>query len=149
MDATSMVLRFRDLSTDQGETIRQHTTIIQDKGYVWWGWWKKQGETVPLEAFTHFSKQIRERGPIEIYLFDTGTLSLFRARLAGISWDPAIQFILTPEKECTPGYYGESKYLAWFKLACIEQINESEAFIRGWSYVRVDEFFETRKSILQ
>jgi hypothetical protein len=93
MDATSMVLRFRDLSTDQGETISLHKAIIENKGYVWWGWWKKQGETIPLEVFTAFSRSIKEHGALVIYLFDTGTLNLFRAQLDGIAWDQAVQFI--------------------------------------------------------
>jgi hypothetical protein len=33
----AIVLRFRDLVTVPGDTIRQHEDIAKT-GYVWWGW---------------------------------------------------------------------------------------------------------------
>jgi len=70
---TSIILRFRDLSTPAGTTtIEQHKRIIADKGYVWWGWWHKQGETVPENSFREILGEIGKSGPYEIYLFDTG-----------------------------------------------------------------------------
>jgi hypothetical protein len=50
-DFTSLILRFRDLSTSPGETLARHQAIIEKNGHVWWGWWNKQGETVPENAF--------------------------------------------------------------------------------------------------
>lgn len=35
---STLVLRFRDLSCPRGETINRHKEIIQEEGYVWWGW---------------------------------------------------------------------------------------------------------------
>jgi hypothetical protein len=49
---SSIILRFRDLSTPAGTTtIDEHKKIISERGYVWWGWWHKQGETVPEQAY--------------------------------------------------------------------------------------------------
>src|SRR5262245_21949829 len=84
----SIILRFRDLSTPAGTTtIEQHKRIIDEKGYVWWGWWHKQGETVPESAFREILAEIGKSGPYQIYLFDTGKYRLQRASLSDIRWD--------------------------------------------------------------
>jgi hypothetical protein len=145
---TTMILRFRDLSVNPGQTIATHSAIVADKGWVWWGWWKKQGERVPWALFQAFDRRAREIPPsFEIYLFDTGTLSLFKTVLLDIVWNSKGDFIATPDIEYTPDYYGKSTYLAWYKLGPIERVDDGELFLRNWSYVRVDEFFETNESI--
>lgn len=59
-DFSSIILRFRDLSTPAGTTtIAEHRDIIAKKGYVWWGWWNKQGEIVPESAFREILNEIR------------------------------------------------------------------------------------------
>ena len=55
--------------------------------------------------------------------------------------------IATPERDATPNYYGDAHYLAWFKLDLIEDAALTQAALQASSYARVDEFFETRKSI--
>jgi 3',5'-cyclic AMP phosphodiesterase CpdA len=145
---TSIILRFRDLSTPAGSTtIEEHRRIVGQKGYVWWGWWHKQGETVPENAFREILDEINTAGSYGIYLFDTGKYKLQRARLVGIQWDTRLKPIATPERDATPDYYGKSHYLAWFKLAVIEDDILPATELQEWSYVRVDELFETRKSV--
>ena len=140
----TMILRFRDLSTDTGQTIATHSAIIHDKGSVWWGWWKKQGEKIPWALFQTFARA----APFEIYLFDTGTLSLYKTVLLDIIWDSKGSFIAdSPDANLTPDYYGKSTYLTWFRFKQIKPVSNGAAFLRDWSYVRVDEFFETNKSI--
>jgi 3',5'-cyclic AMP phosphodiesterase CpdA len=142
---TSVILRFRDLSTPAGTTtIEQHKRIITDKGYVWWGWWHKQGETVPENAFREILAEIDTSGPYQIYLFDTGK---YRLQRAWLEWDSRLIPIPTPERDATPNYYGDSHYLTWFKLKDIEDAALPEAELLKWSYVRVDEFFETKRSV--
>ncbi len=47
-----LLLRFRDLVNPQGDsTIHEHQDIISRHGYVWWAWWKKQTERVPIELW--------------------------------------------------------------------------------------------------
>lgn len=75
--AQTMILRFRDLSVDLGGTVKEHSAIIDKAGCAWWGWWKKQGEKVPVATFQGFAAGLHGT-PLEIYLFDTGTLSLFK-----------------------------------------------------------------------
>jgi len=77
----TMVLRFRDLVTGHGETIIEHRTIIENKGYTWWGWWKRPYEQIPTVLFENLRKKL----PTDIYLLDTGWkdsgFRVFRARL--------------------------------------------------------------------
>jgi 3',5'-cyclic AMP phosphodiesterase CpdA len=55
----------------------------------------------------------------------------------------------TPERVATPNYYGDSRYFAWFKLTDINDAPIDESELKSWSYVQVDEFFDTRKSIFE
>jgi len=82
-DFSAIILRFRDLSNPAGTTtIGEHQRLIKDRGYVWWGWWNKQGETIPESAFRQISSEITRSGPYEAFLFDTGKYKLHRARIA-------------------------------------------------------------------
>ena len=145
---SSIILRFRDLSTPAGTTtVDEHKKIIDTRYYVWWGWWHKQGEIVPENAFREILTEIGKSGKYEIFLFDTGKYQLHRAHLVDITWDTRLTPIATPERESTPKYYGDAHYLTWFKLSGIEDTPLPEAELRNWSYVQVDEFFETKKSV--
>jgi hypothetical protein len=146
---TSLILRFRDLSTPPGTTVTEHQKIITDKGCVWWGWWNKHGETVPEDAFRSILTQIKQSGPLDIYLFDTGTNQLRRAKLAQIEWDKNLSLIDTPDNSATPTYYGTSQYFVWFKLSNIDDATLSEGDLKAWSYVQVDEFFVAKKSVFE
>jgi hypothetical protein len=146
-DFTSLILRFRDLSTSPGETLARHQAIIEKNGHVWWGWWNKQGETVPENAFRSILQSITQNGSYDIFLFDTGQHLLHRAKLVQIEWDRELKLIPTPEPAATPDYYGTSRYFVWFKLSAIESTSLPESELHNWSYVRVDEFFESNKSI--
>jgi hypothetical protein len=96
---SSIILRFRDLSNPAGTTtIGEHKRIIGDKGYVWWGWWHKQGETVPEDAFREILAKIGNSGPYKIFLFDTGKYELHQASLVDIKWDPKLILIATPDR---------------------------------------------------
>jgi hypothetical protein len=145
---SSIILRFRDLSTPAGTTtVDEHKKIIQAKGSVWWGWWHKQGEIVPESAFREIRAEIKKSGRYEIFLFDTGKHKLHRATLVDIKWDATLSPIATPEHDDTPAYYNDAHYLAWFKLDGIQDAVVPEAELHKWSYVRVDELFETKKSV--
>ena len=67
----NIVLRFRDLVTEENETIKKHKEIIQNKGYVWWAWWKKGAEVTPIAEFSLLASKAKEKS-IEIYLLDSG-----------------------------------------------------------------------------
>ena len=42
MAVESLILRFRDLATDPGETFLAHRHIVEEAGHVFWGWWSKR-----------------------------------------------------------------------------------------------------------
>ena len=37
MEFSTIILRFRDLVTEENRTIELHQEIIKSKNYVWWG----------------------------------------------------------------------------------------------------------------
>lgn len=149
MSIETMILRFRDLSTNPGETIIFHQEKIKKHGYTWWGWWNKAGETIPHTAFQTFMSAIDTIGYIDVFLFDTGTRSLYPAKMEEIHWDQRFREINSPSRYVTPDYYGERKLKAWFKLKEIGDGINDESALHQWSYVEVDELFETKKSIFQ
>jgi hypothetical protein len=149
MSIETMILRFRDLSTNVGETIRFHQARINERGYAWWGWWHKAGETIPSGTFQALMSIIDKEGCLAVFLFDTGTGTLYPAKIDEIRWDSRFQEIESPSWDATPDYYEGRKLKAWFKLTDIGNGIKDDAVLREWSYVEVDELFVTKKSIFQ
>lgn len=118
----TVILRFRDLVTAEGETIEKHVAMIKDRDYVWWGWWKKGNEKVPIDEFASLS--IRAIScPIDIYLIDSGRNLLYCATCEDVRLNTERK-IPSPEKEKTPEYYCDQEYFAWFKFTKIESCEE-------------------------
>ncbi|WP_375758528.1 metallophosphoesterase family protein [Corallococcus exercitus] len=143
----TLILRFRDLTTPQGETVKRHNKIAEQHGYVWWGWWNKGGEQVPVTTFgellTKMTNKASRRGrqsqsSLTLYLLDSGTSQLFEALCFEIKWSPTRELLKTPETAKTPTYYKSNRNLAWFKLGAIKPSNIN---LQTLSYVQVDEFF--------
>lgn len=137
------ILRFRDLVTGHGGTVDRHNEIVDARGYVWWGWWNKPGEQVPATTFTLFAKALR-KGPFQILLLNSGQNKLYQAECKDIKWDPTGTPLASPEADATPKYYGEEKYLAWFKIGRITEAAGED--VKKYSYVQVDDFFVSEKS---
>ncbi|HST63513.1 MAG TPA: metallophosphoesterase [Longimicrobium sp.] len=119
-------------------TIEAHQEIILRDGYVWWGWWNKRSEHIPRHTFAHFHELIEAGGPLDIFLVDSGTNRLYRARLGLVQSSPSEAGIPCPEPGRTPAYYREAAYKAWFRLESIEEAAPAE--LRNWSYAEVSEF---------
>ena len=149
MSIETMILRFRDLSTNVGETIRFHQEKINELGYAWWGWWHKAGETIPSETFQSLMSIIDEKDYLTVFLFDTGTETLYEAKIKEIQWDPRFKEIESPSRAATPDYYAGRKFKAWFRLTEIGDGIKEESVLRKWSYVEVNELFETKRSVFQ
>jgi len=132
---SNMVLRFRDLIS---ETIQEHRSCIKKFGYVWWAWWNKPDERVPRKELTQFQDTIKENGHIWIYLADSGTLRLYRAKLVDIDFPEDDEPKECREFDKVPEYYCTSKYKVWFRFASIEDAFPEE--IRQWSYDSPSEF---------
>jgi hypothetical protein len=113
----SLVLRFRDLVTDQGSTVQQHDEIAEKKGSVWWGWWNKFAEQVPINTFDRLAGLIATSGnPLDILLLDSGQNKLYSTTCHEICWQHGRVKIGSPDPELTPSYYRTETYFAWFKL---------------------------------
>ena len=149
MSVETIILRFRDLSTNVGETIKLHQVLIDEYKYAWWGWWNKAGETVPSETFQSLMNTIDKKGRLDIFLFDTGTGTLYPAIIDEIQWHQRFQEVDSPNWSATPDYYERRKRKAWFKITEISDGIRDEAVLREWSYVEVGELFETKRSIFQ
>jgi 3',5'-cyclic AMP phosphodiesterase CpdA len=139
-DFSSIILRFRDLATTPGTTILEHQKIIDgSKKFVWWGWWGKPGETVPDDEFRAAIALIDQKGPLDIFLFDSGTNELHRTKLVEIEWDNKRRNLIgTPDADATPGYYAKRPCYGWFKLTHIETASEPESDLKNWSYAQTD-----------
>jgi hypothetical protein len=146
-DFSSIILRSLDLCNPEGTTtVSEHQRIITSKGYVWWGWWDKRGETVPEAAFRKIVDKIATSKPYKLFLFDAGRCRLHEAHLADIKWDNRLTRIATPDRAATPDYYGNTRYLAWVKLTSIDSAEIPEGELLNWSYIRLNKFLETKKS---
>jgi len=137
---TTVILRFRDLSTPRGDTIRLHKEIIQSYGYVWWGWWALPQEKIPRNVFANFTSRIRSSGPMTIYLVDSGQCLSYRATLTDILVSQTDEPIDTPEPDKTPRYYLDRSCLAWFKFTSIESSNEDA--LKALSYDEVKDVLD-------
>src|ERR1039458_3052834 len=131
---STIILRFRDLNIPEGDTIRRHKQSIKEHGHVWWGWIKRQKERFPSELFSTIATTCREKGDIQLYLFDSGAEHLLNARLSGISAVPGGLQLPTPDIRSTPAYMTEALLAAWFKLI---EISDSPV---GTSSVRIEQF---------
>lgn len=141
----TIILRFRDLVTDRGQTIARHQAISTEHGEVWWGWWNKGGETVPDEAFRALAIKASSGG-LTLYLVDSGQELLYKATCTDIRWDTLHNKIKSPDEVKTPEYYNTQRYLAWFRLRDIDLEDDANSILNRLSYLRVDLFFEDGKS---
>lgn len=114
-----VILRFRDLVTEEGGTVKEHREILRSYGEVWWGWWMRQYETSPRELLAELREKIAQAGQILGYLFNTGEGKLFSSTIADIRVAPPGTKIGPPDPERTPEYYSRGRYPAWFLLRLI------------------------------
>lgn len=145
MDFELIILRFRDLVTESGETVRKHKAVIDEHGYVWWAWWKKGNEKLPIQAFSVFS-QFAQSESRDVLLMDSGQSKLYKASCCDVRL-LVNQEIPSPECEKTPEYYRDQKYYAWFKFVSIEEC--SADILRQYSYLHVDQLFNENESNYQ
>jgi len=142
MEFESIILRFRDLVTESEDTINKHKAVIDQHGYVWWAWWKKGNEKLPVEAFSAFSTYAKGQNK-EVFLMDSGQAKLYKATCCGIELS-ADRECPSPECDKTPEYYRDQKYYAWFKFTAIEEYPAD--ILREYTYVQVDKLFIEEKS---
>jgi 3',5'-cyclic AMP phosphodiesterase CpdA len=135
----TIVLRFRDLVA---ATIPEHRAVIEEHGHVWWGWWNKPNEKIPRRTFAELRERIAAEGHVDVYLADSGTNSLYRARVTGIEESETEGVIPSPDPTRSPGYYSTSTYKAWFRIEAIEDTVEDDLREFAYDEVDADEFVE-------
>jgi len=133
-----MILRFRDLITQEGGTIEAHRALIQRYGYVWWGWWAMPEESIPRNTFAAFGDEINSRGELTAYLLDSGLKRLYTVRISQIDYPQTNEPMPTPDPEKTPRYYIDNTCKAWFKILSIQDCKP--VTLRELTYDDVKEF---------
>lgn len=129
----TIILRFRDANRDG--TIEKHRGIIDEAGYVWWGWWKRESEPERHHELQHVREMAR-RQILQIGLFDNSIAQFYLARATDCV--SAGEPIFSPEPRKTPSYYSNEKLSAWFKLAAIDPISEAR-FVESFGELPTDE----------
>ena len=134
-----IILRFRDLITENDGTINDHHSLINEYGEVWWGWWMKQQETPPREVFKDISIEIKNNGFAEAYLFNSGLNKFYKATIVKILLAPKSYTIGTPDPKTSPTYYHRGSYPAWFLITNIEQVELSSLCLKYVSFPTLQE----------
>lgn len=140
-DTPTLILRFRDLVVSKaGHTVEQHNKCVEEHGYVWWGWWRKQHEEIPRELWDVLNQAAEDDDPVPVLLVDSGQRKLFRSRLSKVEFTMADETPAPEEGQRTPDYYLDSqqqgRFASWFKLVGeIEEIDVKE--INNFVYERV------------
>lgn len=143
---STMVLRFRDLSSPVGDTIRLHREMIAKFRYAWWGWWAKTEENIPRDVFADFTDLIGQSrsGSLLVYMVDSGQRLLYTGTIASIVIPPGSDPVDSPEPDKTPYYYIAKTCKAWFKVTSINDCDSSE--LLRLSYDEVPGFIEDPNS---
>ena len=114
-ETIGIVLRYRDLVTEMGGTIGEHRRVMRRRGFVWWGWWRRQAEHVPRQVLAKlFGSQMS--GPVPVMLFDSGALEVYLSCAAQAVVAPSLVGMQTPQLDATPDYYVRGRYAVWYRL---------------------------------
>jgi 3',5'-cyclic AMP phosphodiesterase CpdA len=119
MDTPRLALRFREI-TPHIDTIYEHMKILESKGAVWWGWWRKDVEP----KHKTFLARLAREGEGHALLLDRNTRRCFSAhyqRVAGANGAGV-------DEERIPIYYrGERHNVSgWFLLDRIDRAEYQE-----------------------
>jgi 3',5'-cyclic AMP phosphodiesterase CpdA len=119
------LFRFRDLVAP---TISQHQKIIQERGWCWWGWWKRPSEDSRADIWDALATRTASGEEVAVGLFDSGSGTVFKAVVTGIikssgaAGSTTENAIRVPDNETAyvPSYYRESPFSrAWMKIKSI------------------------------
>jgi len=119
----NIIMRFRDLITEDDGTINDHLDLLTIYGEVWWGWWMRQYEKPPRDLFKNMSNQIDSDNVVKGFLFNTGNSKFYETKISRILVAPVNNKIGTPDPELSPSYYHRGQYPAWFLLTNIKEVD--------------------------
>jgi hypothetical protein len=121
-----LMLKFRDLLTEDGETIAEHRSIIKSYKSVWWGAWIRKGiETPPRKFLAQILNTVDECYKAKVYLYDTSRQKIYACEVSDIKVSPIKSGITSPEPEKTPEYYHRNRCPIWFKFISIDDVDFS------------------------
>lgn len=144
-DIDAIVLRFRDKGENVVDTIKEHTSIIDKSGYVWWGWWAKSHELSPTDYFKIIEKRLNEdESTFKVFLLHTKTKILYLAKCTKIEyWETAQP---SPEPNVTPEYYSKVTAKLWLKFTEITKTDTKSLLGGVYSFQRdSNKFFSTKR----
>jgi hypothetical protein len=76
MSEIRLLFRFRDLVAP---TIEEHQRVIRERGWCWWGWWKRPSEDSRSDIWDDLAQQTSAGQTVEVGLFDSGSGSVYRS----------------------------------------------------------------------
>jgi len=118
----ALLLRYRDLTAGV-DTIVAHNAIAEQRGSVFWGWWKKPPELMPDPALSLMATEVRAHPEI-VYLINSANDALFRAELRDIHYKPGGPESPVPDPDLCPDYYRSKLLPAWFKIGPISEVSK-------------------------
>jgi hypothetical protein len=81
MPESRLLFRYRDLVA---ATIEEHQRIISERGWCWWGWWKRPSEDSRSDIWDDLARQTETDDAVEVGLFDSGSGAIRRALVTSI-----------------------------------------------------------------
>ncbi|MDO8604880.1 MAG: metallophosphoesterase [bacterium] len=115
----TVILRFRDNFNPDHPAIEAHSQILHNERTVWWGWFKRPEEEIPLELL----RTISGKAPIVIGLYDRNENRGYSAKCMEIRIGSVnAEAISSPNQNLTPTYYAKAELSAWFKLSEINLV---------------------------
>src|SRR5688572_26517289 len=104
----SVILRFSDAELEGAriDTVGAHEGIAGERGWVWWGWWKKKHEPLRGDLLDFVRSYTAGGGKLPIGLVNRkGAERLFFAECIGCAFSSGGQPISSPDPDATPSYY--------------------------------------------
>ena len=120
-----ILLRFRDISIPDGETIIRHKSISSKLGFVWWGWITRAEEAFPTHDLVEISRRLEESSE-PIMMVHTDFNVFYQAEVLTVHAHLDGKKMHTPQEDYTPKYMHENQCTAWFKLSRIASCKQSQ-----------------------
>ncbi|MGK4445676.1 metallophosphoesterase family protein [Yersinia enterocolitica] len=129
METGILILRFRD-TTDGVDTIKDHQSIIDNCGAVWWGWWKQEKEILSENELKFLDTYEHDY----ILLINRDLNKIYKATISRIIHDQESELNLSQ----VPDYYSKKsrEINTWFLIKNLKTLSKynskfDEAFARN------------------
>ncbi len=118
-----IVLRFRDIELNPGETVERHRRIISLNGQCWWGWLWRNHERNPHAELEAYERSLEPAAHHSVVLYDTNRAAVYAAECDQIAAFETPSY--SPNVDLTPAYYNNRLAPAWFRLSAIRDADPS------------------------